>query len=308
MELSSNPTPDAKSEKMLHPLEPGSSQKPERSVCLEVIDVDADPKPVERLVSRRRENPKIIVNQDFWCAYLADRAQFKVGEYVLYNNNKFLEKSENPFPVDYKCSGSSVYKTQYTHRVAANDEEFYRHFFASDNSDTLVLSDVLQTQLQEILKQLEANGKFYQIKVEEAFSGKTVTIGDFSKRSYEVYAMDEEYKELEGRYDTLKILEHRVKELELREIASEVKMITVHDTEIMSWKCKKCNSWAKENGSDSRIKNDIYNTADNPICQKCHNSSSPTPRIKVDPASGTIYISSGGRMSFCLDIGYIKFV
>ena len=258
----------------------------------------SDSQPVLELVSHTREDPKIYPHKDFWSAYIADKSQFRLGEYVLYQGAKFLAKSDQPFPREYQCPEGDECTTQYIHKVANNDEEFYRHVMHLMSDKTLVLNNDLHAQLENIVKKLEQNGNFYQINIQEAYSGKTITIGDFNERSYIVYAMDEEYKELEGNYDTIELVRRKIQERELRELASEIKMITFLGTPILGWKCKMCQNWGKDG---------VPNTIDNHCCQQCRHSSSKVSQIRIDPAAGIIDVVTGGRFSFHKTIGYIKF-
>ena len=88
----------------------------------------SEEKSMEQIVYCQRYNPRTLLDKKVWGKYMEMRDQFQIGEYVLFNEDGLIAKSDKGFENNYtmKRSDSSkdIWKTQFIFNVLPNDYEF----------------------------------------------------------------------------------------------------------------------------------------------------------------------------------------
>ena len=233
--------------------------------------------------------------RDFWETYEKLRGGFTNGEYVLFSGKTFLSKSTEPYPLKYE--GLRSYTPEFVHQVYEGDVEQYKRLHKYDR-ETSEMSKEDLTLFKELLDNIEKKtGKFYQITVKQA-SGEDIVIGDLNKRSsYTVYDMLPKYKSLEGDYSSLGEINRKSLLLMYEPYAEDHEFEKKEDFTDHYWKCRKCHTFGTEKQKNSRAH-----------CYTCKES---IPELYSQgpifcPSSGSVYLSSGGSISICQNVGFIR--
>ena len=173
------------------------------------------------------------------------------------------------------------------------------------NTQPISIDSHIQSILESCIDQLEQNsGKKYNLTVHQygEYTNSDIVLRPFDQRNiYIVYDMTDEYKALEGKYDSYQKVIDRLRYLRL-EYAEDHKLDP--ERNIMIWECPKCHEWGS-----SEQKN-YYHDNDNGInlCQNCQEIySSIWNDVKIDLNRGSICESGGGSISICYHLGKIRF-
>lgn len=243
------------------------------------------------------ENPMVIFSTKAWNAYIARRAEFKVGQYVFVDDDKVVHVSEEP-NFDYK---SPNHGSLFRFTVADDDIEDYKLQTSNFNTTTELPAN-LQAQFLELLKVAEnQTGKKFELSLHQfgCASNKGLKIGNFEDRkNYRVYKAQSKYKMLEGTFVTYDELKQHVEKFRFR-FALATKVVELDGNKYTVWQCPACKEW----GSKGSV-NNFYS-----VCKNCHKSfyDSGCEHLSIDLGSGYIYTSNGVSLSICTTIAYVTF-
>ncbi len=172
------------------------------------------------------------------------------------------------------------------------------------NTQPISIDPHIQSILESSMDKLESeSGNKYNLTVHQygKYIQSDLVLRPFDQRNtYMVYDMKDEYKALEGKYDSYQQVKDRLRDLCL-EYTEDHKLDS--ERNIMIWKCPKCHEWGS-----SEQKNYYHDNSGINLCQNCQEIySSIWNDVKIDLNRGTIDESGGGSISICHNLGRIKF-
>lgn len=149
-----------------------------------------------------------------------------------------------------------------------------------------------------LVKKMETEtGTFYELSIKQfgTFTNDDLILCDFNKRQkYVIFDMGDDYKELEGSYETIEQVYDKLTLLTYPIFES----IKINEKLFKVWKCPKC-------GKLGTVKSP--NIICNELCQNCgYRYSSQWHGISIGIHEGNIY-TGGGSLCTLTEIGKIKF-
>ena len=178
-------------------------------------------------------------------------------------------------------------------------------------SATIDIPEKYKQQLNNLLNQMEdETNNMYQFTINTFgyASNQNCIIGDFKKRNsqIEIYNVEDQYKELVGVYNSRDDIKNKIQSLENNEVFEETKeWVNKQGTKFIIGKCKACHSY-NENVLN-RFPNIVGSSCQNDNCRR---SSFDTKwkNVQLSDFNNMIFVSAGGSMSRCYEIGKWKFV
>lgn len=128
-----------------------------------------------------------------------------------------------------------------------------------------------------------------------------------NKDKIAVYNMNDDYKELEGVYDSIKEIYDLIRNLRNNDLFDKIENIKLDDSTLILGRCKNCGKFGNVNNKGILIKvNSIFtNYCEN---NKCINRAMYSKWSHIELDDKTIYTKGNGVISSRKIIGYKKFL